>query len=68
MAKNAVKVTFLEEINRKKQILFGALTPQVTKQTKQKAWQEIYTTAASLGVVLQVTIRNRIFRKIKQKN
>jgi hypothetical protein len=64
MAKNAVKVTFLEEINRKKQILFGALTPQVTKQTKQKAWQEIYTTAASLGVVLQVTIRNRIFRKM----
>jgi hypothetical protein len=52
MAKNAVKVTFLEEINKKKkQILFGALTPQVTKQTKQKAWPEIYTTAASLGVV-----------------
>jgi hypothetical protein len=51
MAKNAVKVTFLEEMNKKKQILFGALTPQVTKQTKQKAWQEIYTTAASLGVV-----------------
>jgi hypothetical protein len=51
MAKNAVKVTFLEEINKKKQILFGALTPQVTKQTKQKALQEIYTTAASLGVV-----------------
>jgi hypothetical protein len=50
MAKNAVKVTFLEEINKKKQILFGALTPQVTKQTKQKAWQEIYTTAASLVV------------------
>jgi hypothetical protein len=29
-------------------LLFGALTPQVTKQCKQRAWQEIYTTAASL--------------------
>jgi hypothetical protein len=50
MAKT-VKVTFLEEINKKKQILFGALTPQVTKQSKQKAWQEIYTTSASLEIV-----------------
>jgi hypothetical protein len=33
---------------KKKQILFGALTLQVTKQSKQKAWQEICTTAASL--------------------
>jgi hypothetical protein len=48
---DSVKVTFLEEINFKKQSLFGALTPQVTKQSKKKAWQEICTTAASLEIV-----------------
>jgi hypothetical protein len=49
---DSVKVTFLEEINlKRKQILFGAFTPQVTEQCKEKAGQEIYSTSARLEVV-----------------
>ena len=69
-SKNSKKIAILQKIRDSKEILFGAFSPELTKQTKAEEWKKIHSFALAMGVISQekdfVYVRDTYWPNIKR--
>lgn len=78
--KGKSKLKILQHIRDQKDILFGSLSPTITKIDKCNAWEKIADEAKTLGIITDEkpynyvrdvywqNLRKRTFKKIDQRN
>ena len=64
------KIAILQKIRDCKEILFGAFSPELTKQTKAGEWKKIHSFALTMGVIAKekdfVYVRDTYWPNIKR--